>query len=60
MILDRVGYYEIFGYNRRTCNYDMWLGTGTVAAATAIKARLGGFLGYDKATADGWACKAKR
>ena len=55
-----IGYYEVFAYNPTTCNFDIWLGTGTAASAAAIGARLGGFVGYDKATADGWACKAKR
>jgi hypothetical protein len=53
-------YYEIFGYNRATYNYDIWLGTGTAAGAKAASARLGGFVGYSKLTPDGWACKANR
>lgn len=61
MILDTAGYYDIQGYNPLTCNYDIWLGTGTAAAAATIEgARLGRFLGHDKVTADGWGYKARR
>jgi hypothetical protein len=54
------GYYEIFGLNRSTVQYDQWLGTGTPAAAEAVAARLGCFVGYGEVTADGWACRAKK
>lgn len=54
------GYYEIFGYNRTTCNFDIWLGTGTAIAAESVGARLGYFVGYGNAAPDGWACRAIR
>jgi hypothetical protein len=56
------GYYEIFGYNSATASYDKWLGTATAAEASKIGSRikLGSFIGYSAATADGWACKARR
>ena len=60
MISSVVGYYEIFGYNRETGNYDVWLGTATAAVAKKLNASIGGLVGYHKATPDGWACKAKR
>jgi hypothetical protein len=58
MRIKTVGYYEIYGYNPITANEDKWLGTGTAEAAQKIGARLGGFIGYDEITSDGWACKA--
>jgi hypothetical protein len=60
MRFDTDGYYEIFGFDHRTCGYDKWLGTATKAAALAIGAEIGRFMGYDRVTPDGWACKAPR
>lgn len=56
----QVGYYELFRYNPWTSKYDIWLGSATREVAERIGAQLGGFLGYEKPTADGWACKAKK
>jgi hypothetical protein len=60
MRIDTVGYYEIYGFNHSTGDYDKWLGTATIAAAILIGARVGGFVGHDKGTSDGWACKTAR
>jgi hypothetical protein len=55
MRFEMVGYYELFGYNRASDNFDQWIGTGTKEAARAAGAHLGGFLGFHRRTADGWA-----
>ena len=54
-----IGYYEGFRFNSLTGAYDIWIGTGTHSAILKAGGILGGFIGYDKPTPDGWGCKAK-
>ncbi len=56
-------YFEVFAFNPRTCEYDLWRGTATLAAATKAGLRadrthpLYGAVAFGDA--DGWAFRAK-
>jgi hypothetical protein len=55
MRVSMVAYFEIFGPDPTTGNFDTWMGMGTREAAGAVGAKVGGFLGYHKRVPGGWA-----